>query len=174
MSTNKKTIAVEWIRSLILAVCIALFIRFFLFEIFIVEGVSMFPTLDDGDRIFVNKMAYWIHEPQKGDVVVVHLPQVEDKDLVKRIIATSGDTVLIENGNVFVNDSLLSEEYINQVTEGQYGPVTIPDDQIFVMGDNRNFSLDSRSQLVGFIDEALIKGHAQFVIWPINKWVLLN
>lgn len=131
-----------------------------------VENISMLPTLEPGEFLLVNRVAYKIGEPKIGDIVIFHAPGVDDMDYIKRLIGRSGDVVRIEDGNVFVNDQPLYEPYIAQAPN-YTGTWVVPEGQVFVLGDNRNNSSDSH--LWGFIPEEDIVGKAVFVYWPLNQ-----
>lgn len=132
-----------------------------------VEGSSMFPTLHEGDRLIVSNLFY---DPSYGDIIILK-SESYDHALVKRVIATEGQTIDIdfENGVVYVDDKAVYEPYIYEKTytsEGFEGPVTVPEGCVFVMGDNRNDSSDSRKASIGFIDERQILGKAYLLIFP--------
>ncbi len=154
----------EWTRCIVLAVIIAVFIRLFLFEVFLVEGSSMYPTLQNHERLIVNKATYFFNEPGKGDIIVFKFsPQ---RDFIKRVIAVEGDVVEISDGRLFVNDILLDEPYLENYYMTNFGPVTIPEGHIFVLGDNRGNSMDSRDPAVGYVSVERVKGKAVVVFWP--------
>lgn len=162
----------EWLKSIALAVVIALIIRFFFFETFLVEGTSMFPTLKHHERLIVNKIVYQINEPQQGDIVVFNYSP--RRDFIKRIIAFGGDAVEIREGRLYVNEELQQEPYIHRQMMHDYGPIVVPAGHIFVLGDNRDNSMDSRDPAVGSISLERVKGKAMFVFWPITSAGLLN
>lgn len=163
---------VSIIATAVVAVAIAFI---FIFRTVGVSGNSMYPTLNNYDRIILSAFLY---EPENGDIVVTCQPSkssvVEDV-LIKRVIATSGQTVDIdfENGIVYVDGVALDEPYINEPTydrENFYAPVTVPEGYVFVMGDNRNHSTDSRDSRVGFIREEYILGKALFRMLPFGQF----
>lgn len=162
----------EWIKSILIAVILAVIIRFFILEVFLVDGSSMLPTLRDRERLIVNKFQYHFREPQPGDVLIFSFS--DERDFIKRVIGVPGDEITVEDGQVFVNGVPLDEEYIAEGTRGQYGPVTVPEGFYFVMGDNRNNSMDSRDPAVGFISSEKIKGKAFLVFWPVENIRLIN
>ena len=136
-----------------------------------VVGESMVPTLNDGDRIVITSRPY---NPERGDIVILAQPWERDNSLVKRVIGVAGDTVDIDfvNGYVYINGEKQTEDYIREATHRSYDiefPVTVPEGCIFVMGDNRNESLDSRSSRVGFIDKNYVLGKAFFRLHPEAK-----
>jgi signal peptidase I len=166
----------EWIKAIILAVGLAMIIRIFLFEPYLVEGTSMDPTLKDGDRLFVNKTLQFIGDIEKGDIVII---DGEDENIryVKRIIGLPGDIVSAEEGKVYVNGREIKEPYLegNKKEAEQFGmPLTndfedieVPQNSYFVMGDNRLNSMDSRNGL-GLIDEDRILGKSEFIFFPFS------
>lgn len=165
--------AKDWIISIVVAVVLAFIIRQFVVELYIVDGPSMRPTLQSQERLVVNKFIYQFREPQKGEILVFQYPRDPKRDFIKRVIATAGDTVEIKDGRVFVNDQLLHEDYILEKTKSEYPKSTIPKGTIFVMGDNRNNSEDSRFADVGFVPLDLIKGKAMMVFWPLDSFQTL-
>lgn len=156
----------EWIKSIIIAVILAFIIRFFILEVFLVEGSSMLPTLENRERLIVNKFKYYFQEPETGDVIIFTYSR--ERDFIKRVIGVEGDEIRIESGEVFINGSPIEEGYIFEPTKGQFGPVIVPDNNIFVMGDNRNNSMDSRDPSVGFVSLEQVKGKAFLVFWPLQ------
>ena len=165
--------AKDWIISIVVAVVLACIIRQFVVELYIVDGPSMRPTLQSQERLVVNKFIYQFREPQKGEILVFQYPRDPKRDFIKRVIATAGDTVEIKDGRVFVNDQLLNEDYILEKTKSEYPKSTVPKGTIFVMGDNRNNSEDSRFADVGFVPLNLIKGKAMLVFWPFDAFKTL-
>jgi signal peptidase I len=151
------------------AFAIAMLVQAFLIKPFTIHQVSMEPTLDEGDRILINRVVYHFREPKNGDVVVFHSPVKDGEDLVKRVIAVGGDTVSISDGKLYVNGVVQNEPYLlEQNFAGEMEETPIPEGQLFVMGDNRNNSGDSR--FFGPIDEDLVLGCAFCVYWPIGHW----
>ena len=162
----------EWYEALISAALVLVLVFSFFFRIIQVDGESMVPTLENGDKLIVWGAGY---EPQRGDVVIVDSYTVYGKPLVKRIIAKGGDTISIDYdaGTVTVNDELLQEDYIAAPTYLGYDvqfPFTVPKGTVFVMGDNRNASLDSRSSYVGCIDEQDILGKVLLCFLPFSDF----
>lgn len=162
----------EWIKSIFFAVIIALLIRSFVVEIFVVEGLSMQPTLEHHERLLVNKFVYHFREPAQGDVVVFSYSP--ERDFIKRVIATGGDTVEITRQGVYVNGELLEEDYVINNNMSDFGSTSVPEDHIFVLGDNRDNSMDSREPSVGFISFERVKGKAMLVFWPLDQFSLVN
>ena len=163
----------EWIISITAAIVLAMLIRTFIVELYIVEGPSMKPTLQDSERLVVNKFIYRLREPEKGEVLIFRYPRDPSRDFVKRVIATAGDTIEIKEGRVYVNDQLQREDYILEKTRTEFPKVTIPDGTVFVMGDNRNNSEDSRFSDVGFVPLDLVKGKAILIFWPMDDFKAL-
>jgi signal peptidase I len=183
------------VETALLAILVFLSVRAS-FQNFRVDGNSMYPTLDDGQFLIVNKLVYSeidmdklskflpfvdaeenekryvFHGPQRGDIVVMRDPRRPDQDLIKRVIGLPGETVEIRNGMVYVNGFLLEEPYIQAAWHDSRPKVTIPEGQYFVMGDNRDNSLDSRSAQVGLISKNLIVGKAALTYWPFDKFGL--
>ncbi len=171
MSFSKETW--EWIRSIAIAVVMALLIRFFIIEVFVVDGRSMLPTLSDYNRLIVDKISYRFNEPRYGDIVV--FDSQTGKDFIKRVIGAGGDTIEIRAGKVYRNGSLLEEPYLmGQTDYSDYGPVEIPPGCFFLMGDFRRNSMDSRDLRVGFVSMERIKGRACLVFWPPGEAKLLG
>lgn len=158
----------DWGVSIVIAVVLALIIRNFIVEPYLVDGPSMRPTLENQQRLIVNRFIYNLRAPERGEILIFKYPKDPSRDFIKRVIAVPGDTIEIKDGNVFVNDELQTEDYILSKCRGDYPKVTIPERHIFVMGDNRNNSEDSRFPDVGFVPFDLIKGKAMVVFWPIG------
>ena len=163
----------DWVVSIVVAVALAMFIRTFIVELYVVDGPSMRPTLESEERLVVNKFIYRFRPPEKGEVLVFQYPRDPSRDFIKRVIATPGDTIEIREGRVLVNDQLLTEDYILEKTRSEYPKSTVPEGRVFVMGDNRNNSEDSRFADVGFVPYDLIKGKALLVFWPISQYKTL-
>ena len=167
----------DWIVVIGIALLVAFIVRTFVLAHFVVDGESMMTTLHDGDRVFVNKLSYRLHEPNRGDVVVLHEMHtgVPERDLIKRVIALEGETIEMRSCEVRVDGEVLEEPYLDPVEigpenlcGGDFGPVVVPEDHVFVMGDNRDGSQDSRA--IGPIDEDDIVGRAFVVFWPTSDW----
>ena len=162
----------EWVRSIIIAVILALLFRMFVVEHFLVDGQSMYPTLQDNERIIVNKLVYHLQEPEYGEIIVFEYQ--ENRDFIKRVVAQEGDTVEISDNRLYVNNAEVEEPYINKNSVEDYGPVTVPPGQYFVLGDNRANSRDSRYDDVGFVAGDEVKGRASVVFWPFDEARLLD
>lgn len=173
-SPNKRSawtgFAWEVLQTLIMAV-----ILYFLIDVVVgrvrVENISMEPTLQEGQFILVNKLAYRLGDFQRGDVIIFHYPKQPDEDYIKRVIGLPGDMVKIEDGRVVVNGQVLNEPYI--ASPPTYNSTwTVPEGQVFVLGDNRNRSSDSHSW--GFVPVDLVVGKALVVYWPLDDLKILN
>jgi signal peptidase I len=165
----------ELLETIVPAVLIALLINLFMAQATRVHGQSMEPNLHTDQRLVVEKLSYnrylrqylGFEGPQYGDVVVVRLPTQSNELLIKRVIGLPGDVVEIHDGQVFVNNQALDEPYVPTGTAGSYGPTTVPPLNIFILGDNRNFSNDSRS--FGTVPLKNVVGRAWFSYWPIDQ-----
>jgi signal peptidase I len=179
----------EYIESIIIAILIALFIRTFIICAYKIPSRSMVPTLLVGDHILVNKFLYGVkipllrntiipvREPKRGEIVVFIYPNDRSKDFIKRVIGLGGDKIEIKNKKIFINDKeykdsfgIYSDNIIYPATmqpRDNFGPVTVPKDSIFVMGDNRDESLDSR--FWGFVNLKDVEGKAFIIYWSWNR-----
>ena len=158
MTGKAKEELVSWIKTIVLAVAIALFINFVIIVNATVPTGSMENTIMAGDRVIASRLSYTFSDPARGDVVLFKYPDDEAVVYVKRQIGLSGDVVEVKNGEVYVNGEALEEDYIKETTEGFYGPYEVPEDCYFMMGDNRNNSLDSRYWDNKFVEEDKILG----------------
>ena len=155
------------------AVVAAWLIKTFLFQPFYIPTPSMEPTLKVRDRILVSKLSYRFGQPKQGDIVVFLAPHETNRDFIKRVIATEGQRVQIREGEVFVNNKPQKEPWAQKDHDlTNYGPVTVPKDGIFVMGDNRANSFDSR--LFGPLGEEKLIGKALFIYWPPERMGLVH
>src|SRR5690554_4250938 len=162
----------EWIQAIIIAIVIACFIKYFLFDIIEVDGNSMYPTLNDEDRLIVCKINH--KDFDIGDIIIFKYPADDKLDFIKRIVAKDGDKVEIKNGSLYINNNKIDEPYINGKHLKDFPEVIVPENRFFVLGDNRGSSLDSRDSNVGFIEDDDIKGKAIIRIWPLKTVGLLN
>lgn len=173
-----KAIDLGFILMLLAVVVAAFALRQFVFEPTLVDGTSMEEYLLDGERVAVNKTAYWFHEPERGDIIICHYPDRSER-FVKRVIAFGGETISIEDGYVYINGEQLDEtayagEWYGHITRlvmtrgSRDGVYTVPEGYVFVMGDNRNLSHDSRALDVGPIAVEQVLGKAIAVVWPLS------
>lgn len=173
----KKSVFREYFESLIVAVILALFVRTFVFQAFKIPTGSMEPNLLVGDHLIVNKMTF--SDVHRGDVVVFKFPKEPERDFIKRVIGLPGDKIELKRKTVFVNGQPLTEPYahfmdapraesepVSDDVRQDYGPVTVPSDQFFMMGDNRDNSEDSR--FWGFLPKSYVKGKAEFMYFSLG------
>lgn len=161
----------EFAKTLIIAFVLAQLIMVSVAQAFQVEQYSMEPTLLPHDRVLVDKFLYRLREPRRGDVIVLKYPLNTQRNYIKRIVALPGDTLQVREGKVLINGAQVREPYVNGAPHGDFGPVTVPDDSVFVMGDNRNNSEDSRS--FGSLKKVQIVGQAVLIYWPIPRMRML-
>ena len=167
--------ALEWVVVIVGAVLVALLVRNFVVQSFRIPSPSMHPTLLEGDRVLVNRLSYKLHDVNRGDVIVFERPDTapagpdEPNDLIKRVVALPGETVVARDGVVYVDDKPLDEPYLPDTTSTDKldKPVTVPEGEVFVMGDNRSNSSDSR--YIGTIPIDTIVGRAFAIIWPFSR-----
>jgi signal peptidase I len=193
---SKKKLFWEYLEAIVTALVLALIIRAYIVQAFKIPSGSMIPTLLVGDHILVNKFIYGtkipftdkriliFRKPEKGDIIVFKYPEDPRKDFIKRVIATGGDTVEERNKVVYVNGVRLSETYAHHYDNGlrlggsdprdNFGPITVPKNKIFVMGDNRDQSYDSRYW--GFVDLKEVLGKALIIYWSWDPddWARFN
>ena len=163
-----------WARDLIVALGLAVVIIVFFYQPVKVEGTSMAPLLADQERIFINKFVYKLEPIERGDVVVFWYPLDQTKSFIKRVVGLPGDEVEIRKGRVLINDMPLDEPYVppEYADRSTYGPVRIPSDEYFVMGDHRISSNDSR--IFGPVPGSFIYGKAVFAYWPMTQFGALT
>ncbi|GAK05045.1 signal peptidase I [Geomicrobium sp. JCM 19037] len=161
----------SWVKTILIVLIIVLIVRTFLFGNYLVNGSSMLPTIEHGDRIIINKLSYTFSEPDRFDVIVFNYSETEDH--IKRVIGLPGDEVEYTDNDLYINGELIDEPFTDDLTmdftfadigEGEI----IPEDEYFVVGDNRNNSIDSRSS--GFIEEDAIVGKASLRYWPVQRF----
>lgn len=175
---------VEWVVVIGGALVVALLIKAFLVQAFYIPSESMVPTLAVGDRVFVNKLSYRLHDVNRGDLVVFERPEGDPnedvKDLIKRVVALPGEQLVIKDNAVWIDGERLEEDYLPPGTVTTQGsraqctdetPCVVPEDAVFVMGDNREHSFDSR--YFGPIEEDTIVGRAFLRIWPLGEFGFL-
>lgn len=162
---KRKTPLRELIETLVLALVIALVIRTFIVEVYKVEGSSMESTMHTGERVLVNKFLFqWVRPPQPGDIIVFKYPRQPDRNFIKRVVAVAGDKVEMKAGKVYVNQRIFLEAATVLPTDQDAPAAVVPEDSIWVMGDNRNNSEDSR--YFGEVPLQNIRGLAFFRFWP--------
>ncbi|WP_418791650.1 signal peptidase I [Phosphitispora sp. TUW77] len=165
------------LQVLFFALILTFLLRSFVIEARLIPSESMLPTLEIGDRLLVDKIAFKFEELERTDIIVFAPPPEAQRgmvkeDLIKRIIGLPGDTVEVKEGMVFINNNSLEETYIAERINYTYGPVVVPEGYLFVMGDNRNYSFDSHEW--GFLPLKNIKGRAFFRFWPAERVGLLD
>ena len=161
----------DWLQCVVTALLFCVLVFVFIARVIGVVGTSMQPTLENGDKVFISNLFY---EPKNGDIIVFRKESFRKEPLVKRVIATEGQTIDIdfERGVVTVDGVELQEDYIAALTQTKLdfqGPITIPEGQLFVMGDNRNGSRDSRDSNIGLVDERYVMGKVYFVVMPFSN-----
>jgi signal peptidase I len=159
-----------WVRDLAVAMSLALIIIVFLYQPVKVEGTSMAPLLSDQERIFINKFVYRFEPIERGDVVVFWYPLDRSKSFIKRVVGLPGETIELRRGHLFIGDRELSESYVpaSFFDGSSYGPLQIPGNSYFVMGDHRDSSNDSR--MFGAVSREFIYGKAVFAYWPVDHF----
>jgi signal peptidase I len=176
---------VEWVLVIVGAILLALVVKVFLLQAFYIPSLSMYPTLREGDRVLVNKLSYRLHDVNRGDVIVFERPASETSsnipDLIKRVVGLPGESISFIDGAVYVDGKRLDESYLSDGTVTSSAnapnkctaeaPCVVPSGQVWVMGDNRSDSKDSR--YFGSIDESTIVGRAFVTVWPLGRFGLL-
>ncbi|WEK56215.1 MAG: signal peptidase I [Candidatus Cohnella colombiensis] len=183
---------VEWIKALAIAGLLVFIIRWLLVSPFIVEGASMQPNFWDRERIIVNKVIYDIRAPKRGEVIVFHVPE-EGRDFIKRVIGLPGDSIEVKGDTVLINGEPLDETYLAEAFEeahangelynqdnkfysnfpnGTFEDGVVPEGMLFVLGDNRSYSEDSR--MIGYIPQDRIVGRADLVFWPLKDFHFIS
>jgi signal peptidase I len=169
----------EWTLVVLVAITSALLVRAYVVQQFAVEGESMLSTLHDGDRVLVNRLSYRLHEPRRGDVVVLKRFDVgtTERDLIKRVIALPGETVEIRSCVVYIDNRPMTEPYIDPIIQqrdgcgGDQPALLVPEGQVYVLGDHRGRSSDSR--VFGPVSNDMLIGRAFVIIWPVGDWAWL-
>ena len=162
-----------WLKIIIVAIIVAFIIRTFIFSTSIVDGNSMYPTLEDGERVIINKFSYLVTNPHRGDIVII---EHDEKNYVKRVIGMPNETIEMKDYTLYIDGEALSSSYVSRDVEiltGNFGPIEIPEDYYFVMGDNRPVSLDSRHEL-GLIHRSEITGKSALIIYPFDNIELVR
>jgi len=172
MTEKEENPIVELVKTIVSALILAGGIRSCVAEARFIPSESMLPTLEIDDRLIIEKISYHFRKPKRGDVVVFSptdtLKEQDYKEaFIKRVIGIPGDVIKVENGNVFVNNQKLTEQYIHEPPEYKYSPITVPEGQYFVLGDNRNNSYDSHHW--GFVPLENLIGRAAVRFWPPDR-----
>jgi signal peptidase I len=175
---RKRSGLAEWIIVVVVAISSALLVRAYVLQQFAVEGTSMLNTLHPSDRVLVNKLSYRLHDPRRGDVVVLKRIETnsQERDLIKRVVGLPGETLEYKSCQLFIDGKLINEPYLDPliVSSNRCGAdqpaVTVLPKHVFVMGDNRGGSLDSRDNSVGQIAYSNLIGRAFVVMWPFADW----
>jgi signal peptidase I len=165
---DKKNELLEWLKAILIAIVAAFIIRTFLIDNIEINQISMNPTFYEGDRVIISKISYHFSTPKMGDIIVFTPPN-QKQPYIKRVIGIGGDTVAIEDGKLYVNGKIIEEPYIKEEMMQDFEETHEPEGTVFVMGDNRNYSKDSRSPSVGFIPVENIWGKVKLRYWPLSK-----
>lgn len=164
---------VSWIKASLIVLILAVILNTFIFSSSIVEGISMEPTLIDNDRILFNKLIYIVSEPDRGDIIII---KQTDKNYIKRVIALPGETIEMSDHKLYIDNVQQPTSYVDpsdEILTGSFGPLKVPKDYYFVMGDNRLVSKDSRNEL-GLIKQDEIIGKSEFIIYPFDRWTRIK
>ncbi|MEP7202573.1 MAG: signal peptidase I [Ilumatobacteraceae bacterium] len=175
---RKRSGLAEWIIVVVVAISSALLVRAYVLQQFAVEGTSMLNTLHPSDRVLVNKLSYHLHDPRRGDVVVLKRIEsnAQERDLIKRVVALPGETIEYRDCQLLIDGTVVNEPYLDPqiVSPNRCGAdqpaVEVEAKHVFVMGDNRGGSLDSRDNSVGQIAYSNLIGRAFVVMWPFADW----
>jgi signal peptidase I len=154
-----------WIIGVIV---LAFLLRFFVVEAVRVVGNSMQPALEHGDRLLVNRLGRWFGLPGRGSIIVCHFPHNSDTKFIKRLVGLPGDTVEIRHGNLYVNDSLVEEPYKKMERPENRLPIKLGEGEVYVLGDNRDCSGDSRQH--GPVPADMVTGRAYLRFWPLSRF----
>ena len=166
--SNKDEI-LSWVKVIISAFLIAIVLRTFVFQMALVNQISMEPTLHEGQMLVISKINYLVGDPQRGQIIVLK-DETENKLLIKRVIGLPGEVIQVKDGKVYIDSKELQPDYTNFPTYAYtVDKWTLPAGKYFVLGDNREHSRDSRLENVGLVDRKNIVGRAVFRIWPFNK-----
>lgn len=163
----------DWLITIAEAVLLTLFLLIFVAQSFLVEGYSMEPTLHNGERVMVEKISYRFRDPKRGEIVIIKNP-LKPKDIyIKRVVGLPGDDIQVENGSIYINGIVLEEDYIAERVNSWYsGEFHVPEGHVFVLGDNRNHSDDSRR--IGPIPFNDVLGRVMFIYWPFEQFEVLE
>ena len=172
MSAKSRGHLRELAETVLIAVVLAFLARHFLVESFYVFGTSMEPTLADAERLFVNKLSYRFVPPERGDIIVFRYPRNPDRDFIKRVVAVGGEAVEIIDGRVQVNGRPLDVTHATLADNAYYPLAEVPEGMLFVLGDNRRNSEDSR--FFGFVPLENVKGEAFLRFWPLHRLGIIH
>ena len=161
----------ETLETVIIALIMAFFIRTFGVESFLVFGNSMEPNIHNSERLLINKLVYRLRKPVHGEIIVFKYPRDPSRDFIKRVIAVEGETVEVLNGTVYRDGKVVEEPYLAQTGLGDFPPLQVEAGSVFVLGDNRDASEDSR--FFGTVSHEYLRGKAMFVYWPLarGRWL---
>lgn len=169
MNENVKKEIISWIKLILSAFIIAFLLKTYVFQVALVNQISMEPTLHEGQVLIIAKVNYLFSDPQRGDIVVLK-DELENKYLIKRAIGLPGEVIDIRNNSVYIDEKELKPDYTEVPTQDNgFTKSKVPEGKYFVMGDNRLHSRDSRSDTVGFVSRKNIVGKAVFRVWPFSK-----
>lgn len=165
-----KKLLKEGLITIGIALILSIFLQSFIIEARIIPTGSMLPTIQLNQRILVNKLIYKLRQPQRGEIIVFSPPieTNDNKDYIKRVIGLPGDKIEIKNGILYLNDTQLDEDYINEKPGYDFGPIFVPQNSLFVLGDNRNKSFDSHAWN-SWLTMDRVKGKAFFTYWPFTR-----
>ena len=165
----------EWIMVFVVAGALAFVVRTFIFEPVRVDGASMMYTLEDGEFMIATKYDYLLGDPERFDIVICNYPNTSDGMYrVKRVIGLPGETIELRMGKLYVNGEFMEQDFEMTPNQTNFGPINVPEDSYFVLGDTRNNSKDSRSAMVGPLERDMIKGHVRAVVFPFGSFRLIN
>jgi len=165
---NKNSELMEWVKAILIAIVAAVLIRTFIIDNVEVNQISMNPTFYEGDRVIISKLSYVFSKPKLGDIVVF-TPAGQKQPYIKRVIGVENDTISIKDGVLYINGKVVKESYIKEEMLQDFEETRVPEGTVFVMGDNRNYSKDSRNPSVGFIPIENIWGKVKLRYWPLSK-----
>ncbi|WP_246476559.1 signal peptidase I [Salicibibacter cibi] len=170
----------DWVVTFAVVIIIVFIVRTFLFANYMVHGESMMPTIESEERLIINKISYEFSEPDRNDLIVFNA--TEENDYIKRVIGIPGDDVSYENDTLYINDEAVEEPFLDHAYNGEItedftleeltSEPVVPDDHLFVLGDNRNNSQDSRN--IGFVPYEDVVGKASFRYWPLSEFTFID
>jgi signal peptidase I len=164
---------IEWAVALGAAAVLALSVHTWVGQIVTVEGPSMQPGLQTGEKVLVGKLEYYFAKPKRGDIVLTRFPG-SNLNFIKRVVALGGERILVNDGAVYINGKKLDEPYISGRIQYSMDELTVPEGSVFLMGDNRNDSTDSHNDFVGPVPLSDVEGRAYALLWPPGKWAKLT